>query len=105
MPSLQAPDAYAMKGATISNAAKAISHADFSWAAGDLAGADIAVISCNTNGVVLTWNGTDPTTTLGYPLAAGASLTLKGNGNIQAVKFIRSGGTDAAVSVHLEKYS
>lgn len=105
MPSLQAPTAYSAKVATISNAVKAISHADFSWAAGALAAADVAVISCNTNGVLITWDGTDPTTTLGHYLAAGANpLVVRGNANILNVKFIRL-SSDSVVTVHLEKYS
>lgn len=105
MPSLQAPSAYAVKTATISNTAKAISHSDFAWAAGNLSDADVAVISCNTNGVLITWDGTDPTTTLGHYLAAQAApLTIKGNKNIQNLKFIRL-SSDSVVTVHLEKYS
>lgn len=105
MPSLQAPLAYVAKVATISSTAKAISHADFSWGASDLAQADVAVISCNTNGVLITWNGTDPTTTLGHYLAAqSAPLVIKGNPNILNLKFIRL-SSDSVVTVHLEKYS
>lgn len=105
MPSLTAPLAYALKGNTISNTAMAISHASWSWGASDLAQADRAIIACNTQGVVATWNGTDPTASLGIPVAAGATLVVEGNANIQALKFIRSGGSDATVTVQLEKYS
>lgn len=105
MPSLQTSKAYSLKGNTISSTALAISHASWNWGASDLAEADKAIIACNTNGVVVTWNGTDPTASLGIPLAAGANLVITGNANIQALKLIRSGGSDAAVSVQLEKYS
>lgn len=104
MPSLQAASAYALKGNTISSSALAISHASWSWGANDLAQADKATIACNTNGVVVSWNGTDPTATLGVPVAAGAKIEVLGNKNVQALKLIRSGGSDAAVSVQLEKY-
>lgn len=105
MPSLTAPSAYAMKGNTISSSALPISDASWSWGSTDLAEADQAVVACNSNGVVITWDGTDPTTTLGVSLAAAAQITIKGNANVQALKFIRSSGSDAAVTVILEKYS
>jgi hypothetical protein len=104
MPSLQAPTAYAAKTNTISSTALAISHASWSWTAGHLTDADVAVISCNTNGVLITWDGTTPTTTLGHYLAAAANpLVIKGNANIQNLKFIRL-SSDSVVTVHLEKY-
>jgi hypothetical protein len=105
MPSLSAPGAYALKGNTISTTALAISHASWSWGSTDLAEADRAVVACNTEGVALTYDGTTPTASLGIPLAAGANLEVKGNANIRALKLIRSGGSDAAVTVQLEKYS
>lgn len=105
MPSLTAPKAYALKGNTISNTALAIDDASWSWGASDLAGADLAIVVCNTNGVVLTYDGTTVTASLGIVLAAGERITVKGNANIQNLQLIRSGGSDAAVTVHLEKYS
>lgn len=105
MPSLTAPDAYALKGNTISTSALPITDASWSWGATDLAGADQAVVACNTNGVVVTWDGTAPTASLGVPLAAGEWVLVKGNANVQNLKLIRSGGSDAAVTVTLEKYS
>ncbi|MCB0190638.1 MAG: hypothetical protein KDJ65_01695 [Anaerolineae bacterium] len=82
-----------------------ISDGSWSWGATDLAEADRAIVACNSNGVVVTFEGTAPTSTLGVPLAAGDHLIVEGNDNIQALKLIRSGGSDAAVSVQLEKYS
>lgn len=105
MPSLQAARGYQTKAATISTAAVAISAGGWSWTAGYLALADHAVITAHTNGVTLTWDGTTPTATLGRALAAGATITVQGNANVQALQFIRSGGSDAVVSVTLEKYS
>lgn len=95
--------AYRLKGNTISNSALAISHASWSWEENDLADAARATVACNSNGVVVSWGGTDPTTTLGIPLAAGAHIEVVGNRNVQNLKFIRSGGSDAAVSIQLEK--
>lgn len=105
MPSLQAPVAYRTKSATISSTAVAISAAGWSWTAGDLAAADRAVITAHGQPAVVTWDGTTPTATLGMDLAAGATVVVSGNKNVQAVQLIRQGGSDATVSVTLEKYS
>ena len=99
----QVTTAFAMKGNTISNAALAISHASWSWGSTDLNGAIKAIVAVNAQGIVLTYDGTDPTTTLGLPLASGSSVEIYGNVNIQNLKFIRSGGSDATVTVILEK--
>lgn len=105
MPSVQAAFGYQTKTATISNSAVAISAAGWSWTAGNLAAADQAVITAWSQGISMTWDGTTPTATCGMALAAGASATVVGNRNVQALQFIRSGGSDATVSVTLEKYS
>lgn len=98
------PVAYAVKTATVSNAAKAISHADFGFTADQLAAADHAIISVNAEGVFATWEGTDPTTSLGHYLAAThAPFVVRGR-NVANLKFIRAGSNDATVSITLEKY-
>lgn len=89
-----------MKSATISNAAKAISHADFSWATGDLDKCSAAWIS-STQGVRYTFDGTDPTTTLGHPIAADGTVYIPDARLIRSIKFIRTGGSDAVVTVSL----
>jgi hypothetical protein len=104
MPSFNGPKAYALKGNTISTSAVPISDAGWSWGANDLAEADLAIVSCNTNGVTLTYEGTDPTATLGIALAAGDRITIKHNANVQNIKLIRSGGSDALVTIQLEKH-
>lgn len=104
MPSLQAPKAYSTKGMTISNTAVAISHASFSWGATDLADADQAVITAHSQPMTITWDGTTPTATVGMYIAAGSTVTIKGNANVQAVKLIRQSGTDATASITLEKF-
>lgn len=96
--------AYQTKTATISNSAVAISAAGWSWTAGNLALADAAVITAHSNPVCVTWDGTTPTATTGAFVAAGASVTIHGNTNVQAIKMIRQAGGDATVSVTLEKY-
>ena len=104
MAGLQAPVAYRTKAATISNSAVAVSAAGWSWTAGDLAAADVAHVSAIGQGVSLTWDGTTPTATLGMPIPAGSTVAVEGNANIQAIQLIRSSGSDATVSITLERY-
>lgn len=103
MPSITAPLAYTLKGNTISTSALGIDDASWSWGSTDLAEADQAIVCCNTNGVVLTYDGTTVTASLGIVLAAGERITVKGNANVQNIQLIRSGGSDAAVTIQLEK--
>jgi len=102
---MQKPVAYRTKAATVGNAAVALSAAGWSWTAGDLAAADVAQVSAIGQGVSMTWDGTTPTSALGMPIAAGSTVAVEGNANIQAIQLIRSGGSDATVSVTLEKFS
>lgn len=98
------PVAFAVGAATVSNAAKAISHADFGFSADELAAADRAVISVNAEDVYATWDGTDPTTSLGHYLADTHAPFLVLGRNVANLKFIRAGSNDATVSITLEKY-
>ncbi len=104
MAGLQAMKAYRTKTQTISNAAVAISAAGWSWTAGDLAAADRATVTAHTNPIVITWDGTTPTATTGMYVAAGATVVVEGNANVQALQTIRQGGADAVASVTLEKW-
>lgn len=79
-----------------------ITAAGWNWAAGDLAKADRAVITAHTQPVVITWDGTTPTATLGRVLAAGATLEISGNDNVRNIQLIRQGGSDATASITLE---
>ncbi len=96
--------AYQTKTNTVSNSAVAISAAGWSWTAGNLALADAAQITAHSNPVCVTWDGTTPTATTGALIASGATVTVHGNANVQAIKLIRQGGADATVSITLEKY-
>ncbi len=100
---IQTTVAYATKSATISNASKAISHADFAWGVTDLALAQVAYVTVRTAGVMVNWSGVDPTTSAGYFLAQNANLEVVGNANILNLEFIREAGADATVTVTLEK--
>ena len=99
----QVTNAFEMKGNTISNTALAISHASWGWGSTDLSSAAKAIIVANAEGIVISWEGTDPTTTLGLPIPEGSSIEISGNTNIQNLKFIRGGASDATVTVILEK--
>jgi len=62
--------------------------------------AQAAVITANTNGLVLLERG-DVTATFGHSIAQGESGRIDGNTNILASQFIRSGGTDCTATVTL----
>lgn len=104
MPSLQTTVAYAAKSATISSAAKAISHADFAWGASDLEAAELAIVGARTAGIMVTFHGADPTATFGHSIDASGEMEVIGNGNIKAMRFIREGSVDSVVTVTLEKF-
>jgi len=104
MTSLTVPIAYETRTATISGSAVAISAAGWSWTDGYLAQADHAAVTAHGASVCMTWDGTTPTSTTGIAIAAGATVQVLGNANIQAIQLIRSGTGDATVSITLEKY-
>lgn len=95
--------AYAMQGNTVTNAVLTIDHASWGWGATDLAEAKAAYVIANVNGVTISWDGTDPTITLGLVVSANEAAQVSGNPNIQNLKMIRTGGVDATVTVILEK--
>lgn len=98
------PRAYKVATATISNTAKAISHEDFGLTAAEIAAADRAVITAHTNNVMATWDGTNPTTTLGHLLGTTHPPMIVHGSNIARLKFIRATGSDGAITVTLERY-
>jgi hypothetical protein len=63
------------------------------------------VITSHSQASVVTWDGTTPTATVGRAIAAAGTLEIVGNANVQAIQLIRAGGSDATVSITLEKYS
>lgn len=96
--------------AVVSNAVKAISHTDFGLAAADIAKAQSCAIGTMvTDGagtyigsVNFTYDGTDPTVSLGIHLPAGSTIELLRQENIANLKFIRSDADDAIVTIVLE---
>lgn len=99
----QPTNAFAMKGNIVTDVVLAISHTSWAWGTTDVSTAVRAYVIANTQDIVVSWDGTDPTATLGLPLAAGSSLEVYGNVNIQNLKMIRAGISDATVTVILEK--
>lgn len=73
------------------------------FTAAEVAAAIRATISCKTNPCMVTWDGTDPTSTLGHTVPKDDHpLVLTGRANIAALKFLRDGG-DSDVTVTLEQ--
>lgn len=61
-------------------------------------GASFALIRSETADVRWRDDGTNPTATVGALLAANESLEY--DGPLDAIKFIRTGGTDATLGIH-----
>ena len=95
-----------MKGATVSNVAKAITHADFGFTAGILASAEVAFITSRTAGVMVTWDGTAPTGTVGHLVDTTmlGPFVVKGRAKINALNFLREAAVDAEVTITLEQF-
>lgn len=92
--------ATSMKKTVVSTAVLGISSWGFS--AANLASAVRAIISARTAGVMVSWDGTNPTAVIGHPVMQDLSISVLGNENIQALKFIREAAADADVTITLE---
>lgn len=90
---------YESRGSTVSSSVVPL--ANFGFGAGVLGRAMWAIISAHSNGVNLTLTGQNPTATFGIPIAAGGSLVIWGQTDIQRIALIRSGAADAQVTVTL----
>jgi len=88
-----------MKGTTVSSSAKTL--ADFGFSTTNTGNAKRAIISSVTDGVMATWDGTAPTSTLGHPIPVNQTIVIQGNRNINNLKLIRV-TNDAAVTITLE---
>lgn len=103
MGTMQTPVASVMGSATVTNAAKAISHADFGFSAAQLLAVNRALITARTGGVMFTYdNATTPTTTVGHLIPANTSLVVEGTDNIRYMSFIREASTDCTLNITLE---
>jgi hypothetical protein len=103
MPNIQTTLAYAFGTNTIADTALDIDNAGFSWGATDLANAQSAFITTRTAGVMYTYDGTTPTSSIGHLLAQNDNVRINGNVNINNLSFIREAGVSAELSITLEK--
>lgn len=92
----------AMKELTISTTVLAVAD-DFGFSTAELEEANRAIICGHTQNTMYTWDGTDPTATLGSRLGNGNQHQINGNVNLNNLKFIRQGGSDGDVTIVLEK--
>jgi hypothetical protein len=88
--------------ATVSNTAVEIDAATWSWENGMLETAKRAVISTNQD-IMIRWDGTAPTTTVGHPILANQWAAVEHPGDIADLSFIRKGASNATVTVTLER--
>ncbi len=92
--------------AVVSSTALSISHELFGFSAAELLAADRATISVQGTNAHIRWDGGDPSATAGFHLdtAGGAAhFVINGNANVNNIKVIRETGSDADISIQLEK--
>ena len=89
------------KSASVSNTALGI--ASWSFTASHLAEADHAYITADGAAVKVLWTGDTATATFGHEIADAGFLEVIGNTNINNISMIRADGTDATVTISLEK--
>lgn len=88
------------KHANVSSAAVTV--AAFSFTAAHLTASRVATITARTAGVMISFDGTDPTATVGHLVPAGGTVRLSGGSNIARLRLIREGSTDSTVTITLE---
>lgn len=66
---------------------------------GSVTKAAAAVVQAVANGVFYTLDGSTPSSTNGFLLAAGETLPLAGYQKVKALKMVRSGASDATVYI------
>lgn len=91
--------ARASKHATVSGTAVALSA--FSFDAADVAAAKFASVSPIGGKVNYLHDGETPTAVYGHPIVQDGTVTIRGNENITELQIIRSGSTDAEVTISL----
>lgn len=83
-------------------AGTAVTLSTFGLSAGQLSVARIITITPLTAGLMVTWDGTTPTSSVGHLLPAGGTYTIEGKDNINAFKMIREASVSATVTVTVE---
>lgn len=100
---MNAPKAIICKTGTISSTAKGLVDTEFGFTAAQIDAASRARISVDTQPARYTYDGvTTPTANVGHIAPVNVTFFIEGNLNLQKLKFIRQGGSDAIVSVTLE---
>ena len=95
------PQAVQTLGVAVSD--KVVSLADLGIKDSDLEGVCAARIGVRTNGVMITWDGTDPTADFGIFLPADSYHEIVGNASIRKLKLIREAADNANVTLVLER--
>lgn len=103
------PQVHGIKYVQATIAASALTLADIAGiTAGHLAVAKKVTLSVRTNAINYTTDGTSPTVGTGVADGTGhyvatlSTIEIYGNGNINSLKLIRSGGSSALVDITIE---
>lgn len=99
---MSTPSGYAFNGADVSSTALTL--VTFGFTEAQVNEADRVRLTCATNGVRYRYDGGVPTASAGHLLPAAGEVIISGNTNISRLRLIRATGTDAAVSITLEKF-
>lgn len=92
--------AYTSKTLTVSSSVVALAD-DWGFTEAELVKAERCVIVVGSNHIVMTWDSTAPTATLGMKAKSGKFKIIAGNVNIRNVKLIRE-TLDSDVTIVLE---
>lgn len=92
--------AFARANGTVSSTALALTDSPFSFSTTQVANANRAVVTANSNPVVIMYTGDAPTATSGIHVPAYMSYPVDGNHNVGKLKIIRA-GSDSTVTVTL----
>lgn len=92
--------AFVRANGTVSSTALALTDAPFSFTAAQLGNANRAVVTANSNPVVIMYTGDAPTATSGIYVPANMSYPVDGQHNVGKIKIIRA-GSDSTVTVTL----
>lgn len=84
---------------TVSSAAVGFTATNY-WPSGARIAANYVILKCETNGIRITWHGTDPTASSGFPVDAGETLILSVDPS--KIKMIRK-ASDSAVSASFNR--
>ena len=87
---------------TVADTVVAITATAVGFNTAQLAAATRAIISCRTAGIMFTYDGTDPTATLGIHIKINEYYSLESK-EINKIKMLREASTSANVTIVLEK--